>query len=107
MGLPWDMSLTASVLKLPFVMLLTLDCKVCNCYRRHSLVNMNYLLIFFWDVFRISYLDIFKVVELTCEEHQKELVTSPSLEEIIHYDLWAREYAARFQSSSRMAPIPA
>lgn len=71
-------------------------------------MNMNYLLIFFfWDVFRISYLDIFKVVELTCEEHQKELVTSPSLEEIIHYDLWAREYAARLQSSSRMAPIPA
>ncbi|PWA81903.1 1-deoxy-d-xylulose-5-phosphate reductoisomerase 1 [Artemisia annua] len=43
---------------------------------------------------KISYLDIFKVVELTCEKHQAELVAAPSLEEIVHYDLWAREYAA-------------
>lgn len=49
---------------------------------------------------RISYLDIFKVVELTCQEHQKELVASPSLEEIIHYDLWARQYAASLQTAS-------
>ncbi|MCI17731.1 1-deoxy-D-xylulose 5-phosphate reductoisomerase, partial [Trifolium medium] len=49
---------------------------------------------------KISYLDIFKVVELTCQKHQDELLTSPSLEEIIHYDLWAREYAASLQSSS-------
>lgn len=47
---------------------------------------------------RISYLDIFKIVELTCEKHQAELVTSPSLDEIIHYDLWARDYAANLQS---------
>ena len=44
--------------------------------------------------YRIRYLDIFKVVELTCEKHQAELVAAPSLEEIVHYDLWAREYAA-------------
>ncbi|KAF7812337.1 1-deoxy-D-xylulose 5-phosphate reductoisomerase, chloroplastic [Senna tora] len=56
---------------------------------------------------KISYLDIFKVVELTCEQHQNELVTSPSLEEIIHYDLWARKYAASLQISSKKAPIPA
>ncbi|KAF7802198.1 1-deoxy-D-xylulose 5-phosphate reductoisomerase, chloroplastic [Senna tora] len=54
-----------------------------------------------------NYLDIFKVVELTCEQHQNELVTSPSLEEIIHYDLWARKYAASLQISSKKAPIPA
>ncbi|KAE8722426.1 1-deoxy-D-xylulose 5-phosphate reductoisomerase [Hibiscus syriacus] len=41
-----------------------------------------------------NYLDIFKVVELTCEKHREEFVSSPSLEEIIHYDLWDREYAA-------------
>ncbi|KAJ6748598.1 1-DEOXY-D-XYLULOSE 5-PHOSPHATE REDUCTOISOMERASE [Salix purpurea] len=35
---------------------------------------------------KISYLDIFKVVELTSDKHQAELVASPSLEEIIHYD---------------------
>nr|QBB78631.1 1-deoxy-D-xylulose-5-phosphate reductoisomerase [Artemisia argyi] len=49
---------------------------------------------------KIGYLDIFKVVELTCEKHQAELVTAPSLEEIIHYDLWAREYAATVKPSS-------
>lgn len=49
---------------------------------------------------RIGYLDIFKVVELTCEEHQKELVTSPSLEDILHYDQWARQYAAGLQKVS-------
>ncbi|XP_073227095.1 1-deoxy-D-xylulose-5-phosphate reductoisomerase, chloroplastic-like [Cicer arietinum] len=48
---------------------------------------------------KISYLDIFKVVELTCQEHQKELVTSPSLEEILHYDQWARQYAAGLQKA--------
>ncbi|XP_076957525.1 1-deoxy-D-xylulose 5-phosphate reductoisomerase, chloroplastic-like [Bidens hawaiensis] len=49
---------------------------------------------------KISYLDIFKVVELTCEKHQAELVATPSLEEIIHYDLWARDYAASLTSSA-------
>ncbi|KAL9326507.1 hypothetical protein ACSQ67_007152 [Phaseolus vulgaris] len=54
---------------------------------------------------KISYLDIFKVVELTCEKHQNELLSSPSLEEIIHYDLWARKYAATLQDSSSFTPI--
>ncbi|WVZ12258.1 hypothetical protein V8G54_016788 [Vigna mungo] len=54
---------------------------------------------------KISYLDIFKVVELTCEKHQNELLSSPSLEEIIHYDLWARKYAASLQDSSTFTPI--
>nr|WJV41848.1 1-deoxy-D-xylulose-5-phosphate reductoisomerase [Phlomoides rotata] len=48
---------------------------------------------------QIGYLDIFKVVELTCDKHRAELVTSPSLEDIIHYDLWARDYAASLQPS--------
>jgi 1-deoxy-D-xylulose-5-phosphate reductoisomerase len=54
---------------------------------------------------RISYLDIFKVVELTCDAHRNELVTRPSLEEIIHYDLWARRYAASLQTSSGRSPV--
>lgn len=65
-----------------------------------------HLTIGYFGVSRISYLDIFKVVELTCEKHQAELLTSPSLEEIIHYDLWAREYAASLQSSTRFTPVP-
>nr|ACJ85147.1 unknown [Medicago truncatula]AFK44085.1 unknown [Medicago truncatula] len=48
---------------------------------------------------KISYLDIFKIAELTCNEHQKELVTSPTLEEIFHYDQWARQYAAGLQKA--------
>ncbi|XP_057479379.1 1-deoxy-D-xylulose 5-phosphate reductoisomerase, chloroplastic-like [Actinidia eriantha] len=55
---------------------------------------------------KISYLDIFKVVELTCDKHQAELVTSPSLEGIIHYDLWARKYAAGLKISSSLSPVP-
>ncbi|KAL6006985.1 hypothetical protein ACLOJK_032481 [Asimina triloba] len=49
---------------------------------------------------KIGYLDIFKVVELTCAEHRKELVTNPSLEEIIHYDSWARDFAESLQKSA-------
>lgn len=65
-----------------------------------------YLTIFHWYL-RISYLDIFKVVEVTCEAHMKELVISPSLEEIIHYDLWARDYAATLQKLAGLSPLPA
>ncbi|CAI0398630.1 unnamed protein product, partial [Linum tenue] len=54
---------------------------------------------------KISYLDIFKVVELTCAKHREELVASPSLEEIIHYDLWARDYAASLQQSPASTPV--
>ncbi|KAH6798520.1 1-deoxy-D-xylulose 5-phosphate reductoisomerase [Perilla frutescens var. frutescens] len=53
---------------------------------------------------QISYLDIFKVVELTCDKHRAELVTSPSLEEIVHYDLWARDYAAGLQRATGLSP---
>ncbi|KAL6010966.1 hypothetical protein ACLOJK_001409 [Asimina triloba] len=53
---------------------------------------------------KISYLDIFKIVEATCDEHRKELVTNPSLEEIVHYDLWARDFAGSLQSSSDLHP---
>ena len=52
---------------------------------------------------KISYLDIFKVVELTCEKHQSELVAVPSLEEILHYDAWAREYTASLTPSLTVA----
>ncbi|XP_057517697.1 1-deoxy-D-xylulose 5-phosphate reductoisomerase, chloroplastic [Amaranthus tricolor] len=55
---------------------------------------------------KISYLDIFKVVELTCDKHRNEMVKYPSLEEIVHYDLWARDYAASFQPSVGLNPVP-
>ncbi|GAQ91298.1 1-deoxy-D-xylulose-5-phosphate reductoisomerase [Klebsormidium nitens] len=43
---------------------------------------------------RIQYLDIAKVIEKTCEKHQDDLVLRPDLEEIVHYDLWARDYVS-------------
>ncbi|XP_020678184.1 1-deoxy-D-xylulose 5-phosphate reductoisomerase, chloroplastic isoform X1 [Dendrobium catenatum] len=56
---------------------------------------------------KISYLEIFKVVELTCDAHRNELIERPSLEEIVHYDLWARDYAAGLKLSSGLSPVPA
>lgn len=44
---------------------------------------------------KIGYLDMFDVVEKTCNKHRQELVAQPSLEEIVHYDWWARQYAAQ------------
>ncbi len=43
---------------------------------------------------RIGYLDIVSVIEKTCDKHRAELVLRPSLEEIVHYDSWARQYAS-------------
>lgn len=71
-----------------------------------KLLSSNCCLCCCFVVFRISYLDIFKVVELTCNKHQAELVVSPSLEEIVHYDLWARKYAASLQPSTGLTPVP-
>eukprot|EP00249_Psilotum_nudum_P020815 c27857_g1_i1 orf=599-2053(+) len=44
---------------------------------------------------KIGYLDIFKLVEKTCDKHKEELVSQPVLEDIVHYDQWARRYAAQ------------
>eukprot|EP01023_Acetabularia_acetabulum_P058770 TRINITY_DN698_c0_g1_i2.p1 TRINITY_DN698_c0_g1~~TRINITY_DN698_c0_g1_i2.p1 ORF type:complete len:491 (-),score=91.47 TRINITY_DN698_c0_g1_i2:528-1874(-) len=41
---------------------------------------------------KIPYFDIFRLVEESCEAHRKELVMQPSLEEIVHYDNWARDW---------------
>mmetsp|Transcript_33091 Transcript_33091/g.105455 ORF Transcript_33091/g.105455 Transcript_33091/m.105455 type:complete len:470 (-) Transcript_33091:400-1809(-) len=41
---------------------------------------------------KISYLEIMKYNELACEKHKSELVMTPGLEEIVHYDQWARDY---------------
>ncbi len=41
---------------------------------------------------RISYLDIMKLNEACCEAHKKDLVTLPTLDEIVHYDGWARKW---------------
>nr|AHJ38612.1 1-deoxy-D-xylulose-5-phosphate reductoisomerase [Huperzia serrata] len=54
---------------------------------------------------RIGYFDIIKVIEKTCDKHRQELVSRPSLEEIVHYDQWARVYAAKIAEASPSAPV--
>jgi 1-deoxy-D-xylulose-5-phosphate reductoisomerase len=41
---------------------------------------------------KIGYLDIMKYVGACCEAHQAEHVVQPTLDEIVHYDGWARQY---------------
>ena len=54
---------------------------------------------------KISYLDIVNVVEKTCEKHMDELVLTPTLEEIVNSDGWAREYAETAAKSFAMSSV--
>ena len=49
-------------------------------------------------------MDIVKLIEMTCAKHREELVVKPSLEEILHYDGWAREYALQLVESGSFRP---
>jgi len=53
---------------------------------------------------QIGYLDIFKHVEKACEAHQNDLVAAPTLEDIVHYDQWARDFVAE-QTGSKVPQI--
>ena len=54
---------------------------------------------------KISYLDIVRLNEACCEAHTNELVAAPSLEEIVHYDDWARKWVeARVGAGGFAAP---
>eukprot|EP00271_Cylindrocystis_brebissonii_P007244 TRINITY_DN2055_c0_g1_i1.p1 TRINITY_DN2055_c0_g1~~TRINITY_DN2055_c0_g1_i1.p1 ORF type:complete len:500 (+),score=81.68 TRINITY_DN2055_c0_g1_i1:166-1665(+) len=54
---------------------------------------------------KIHYLDIVKVIEQTCAKHREELVLSPSLDEIVHFDAWARRYAAEVANDFPLAKV--
>ena len=43
---------------------------------------------------KIGYMDIVKVVEKCCDTHQQEFLQKPSLDEIVHYDQWARNWVS-------------
>ena len=43
---------------------------------------------------KIKYLEIASAVEGACDAHRQELVEQPSLDEIVHYDSWARQHVA-------------
>ena len=48
---------------------------------------------------KIGYLDIMRFVEKCCDAHKSEHVVAPSLEEIVHYDDWARRFTAEAVAS--------
>ena len=56
---------------------------------------------------RIGYLDIMRVVEACCEAHAADLVAVPSLEEIVHYDAWARRHVAESVNKSQGLAVAA
>ncbi|KAF8060091.1 hypothetical protein HT031_005030 [Scenedesmus sp. PABB004] len=57
---------------------------------------------------QVGYLDIMRLNAACCEAHKAELVAAPSLEEIVHYDAWARRWVAEAVTSGRYAPrLPA
>jgi 1-deoxy-D-xylulose-5-phosphate reductoisomerase len=41
---------------------------------------------------KIGYLEIMKFVGACCEAHKADHVVEPALEEIVHYDGWARQW---------------
>lgn len=43
---------------------------------------------------KIGYMDIVKTVEKCCNKHQQEVLQKPSLDEIVHYDQWARNWVS-------------
>ena len=49
---------------------------------------------------KIGYLDIVKVVSATCDKHRADLVLTPSLDDIVQTDLWAREHVKEIAGQS-------
>ena len=43
---------------------------------------------------KIGYMDIVKTVERCCDAHMQELLQKPSLDEIVHFDQWARDWVS-------------
>ena len=43
---------------------------------------------------KLGYMDIVKTVERGCDAHQQELLQKPSLDEIVHFDQWARKWVS-------------
>jgi 1-deoxy-D-xylulose-5-phosphate reductoisomerase len=53
---------------------------------------------------KIGYLDIMRLNEACCDAHRAELVEAPSLEEIVHYDGWARRWVEERVTSGAFKP---
>lgn len=53
---------------------------------------------------QIGYLDIIRLNEACCEAHKAELIAYPNLEEIVHYDQWARQWVKQHVESGAYKP---
>lgn len=53
---------------------------------------------------RIGYLDIMRLNEAACDAHERELVAAPTLEEIVHFDAWARRFVAETVEGGKFVP---
>lgn len=53
---------------------------------------------------QVGYLDIMKLNAACCEAHQQELILTPNLEDIVHYDQWARRWVKEAVESGRYKP---
>ena len=74
----------------------------CACAGVLSAANEKAVELFLEE--KISYLDIMKYVEACCEAHKSDHVVEPSLEDIVHFDGWAREWTAEsIQKGSKVA----
>lgn len=56
---------------------------------------------------KVSYLDITRLVGECCDAHMQELVGSPSLDEIVHFDGWAREWVAAAAAGAKKVAVAA
>lgn len=53
---------------------------------------------------KVGYLDIIRLNEAACDAHERELVAAPTLEEIVHFDAWARRYVEEAVTSGKFSP---
>jgi hypothetical protein len=53
---------------------------------------------------QVGYLDIIRLNEACCEAHKSDLVAYPNLEEIVHYDQWARQWVKQQVESGAFKP---
>ena len=53
----------------------------------------------------ISYLDIVPLVAACCEAHKGDLTAAPSIDDIVHFDAWARDWTAAHAKSFSRKPL--
>eukprot|EP00173_Palmaria_palmata_P000461 Plantae.Rhodophyta-Palmaria_palmata.ctg12093.p3 GENE.Plantae.Rhodophyta-Palmaria_palmata.ctg12093~~Plantae.Rhodophyta-Palmaria_palmata.ctg12093.p3 ORF type:complete len:149 (+),score=29.30 Plantae.Rhodophyta-Palmaria_palmata.ctg12093:71-517(+) len=54
---------------------------------------------------KIHFLDIPKINRAMCEQHEKDFVQNPTLDDIVHFDQVVRTYAREFVAEGKCAKI--